>query len=558
MQAFRLLITALFIAVLVQAQDLIRTAQDPNSGEKPKASTAPANALSLDRGKLALTMLRNGEAEARTLPPDLRSYALAQVARGYARIQSPRTSQVLADAFASSYVIPDYLSKPRLQRDILFQLLPLDQAKVMELVPQAEAGPRSDITRELVHKAIAAKKFDQAAELMEQMSSWTEYPYKEGSELMKALPSDEPGQRAVVFARAFASFAGRGYDARKRTRGSDDFSDMIVGNWHDLPAGTVEAAIDEVFKQAKQGHQSLHTSFPSSEGEPVSFESVYEMRLFQLLPILQQLNKPKAERILQDEQLMGGLLAKYPKGLESLAPKTQNAALKKAAVTSDAPMVGIGRWQTLQAEIERIVATAADDPAQSLVQAQTLPVQIAVGKCCEPVRMDALRGVAIASLKSKPAIARQAIADMVESAQDLTQPYHQVFQLVEAARLSLELGDIDRAKSALDAATSKANDAVKQDEDRDNPNLALKGYWPSALAWQGILHIGTRISPSYAQKLTHEIWDDQIRILATIALADELVGAPRGPKLLIQEIGNQWHVQFNAKLYADDADNDDQ
>src|SRR5215472_16988454 len=111
----------LVLVVLVRAQNVADRAQNLPSTEKPTSTTAPANDLSPEKRKLALSMLRTGEAEARTLPPDLRSYALAQVARGYARIQSPRTAQVLADAFASSYVVPDYLSKPRLQRDILFQ-----------------------------------------------------------------------------------------------------------------------------------------------------------------------------------------------------------------------------------------------------------------------------------------------------------------------------------------------------------------------------------------------------------------------------------------------------
>jgi hypothetical protein len=358
-----------------------------------------------------------------------------------------------------------------------------------------------------------------------------------------------------VFSRALACFTGRGYAERKGTRGGDDFSDMIVSNWRDLPPETVEAAIDEVLKQAKQSHQALHMSFPASEDETVNFDSVYELRLFQLLPILKQLNQPKAERILQDELLMGGLLSRYPKGMESLVPKEQSATLKKSAVTTTGPAPGVGRWQSMQVQIEHIVAAAGDDPAQALAQTQALPVQIQVMAGYEPIRTDALRGVAIASLKSKPMVAREAIGDMIETTQELTNTFDQVFQLVEAARLSLELGDIDRAKKALESASSKANDAVKQDEDRDDPNLALKGYWPSAIAWQGILHVATRVSPAYAQKLTHDIWDDQIRILASIALANEMVGAPLRQKLIIQEWGDK-KMMLNraARVYASDDD----
>src|SRR5260221_337226 len=336
-------------------------------------------------------------------------------------------------------------------------------------------------------------------------------------------------------------------------------SEMIATNWRGLPVGVVEQAIDEVLKQAKESAGPRYTTLPASEGE-VSFSSVYQLLLFRLLPILQQLNKPKAERILQDEPSMGDLLAKYPKGPASLFPESDNATLKRAtapvtpSAVSTMPTAGLGRLSKLEAEVKRIVAFAHEDPEQALTQAQTLPVQIKLFEVYQPIRSDALRGVAIASLNSKPAVSREAIADMVDSASELTEPSDQVFQLAEAARLSLELGDVDRAKSALESAASKANDAVKKDENSDDPNQALKAYWPSAVAWQDLLHIATRISPAYAQKVAHNIWDAQLRILATIAVAGELAGAPLGHRSTMRRLAHRGIYSDGAKVYANDED----
>jgi hypothetical protein len=224
------------------------------------------------------------------------------------------------------------------------------------------------------------------------------------------------------------------------------------------------------------------------------------------------------------------------------------------SAVSTMPMAGSGRVDKLVAEARRIAAAAQKDPEQALTQAQTLPVEIKFLEVYQPIRIDALRGVAIASLKSKPAVAREAISDMVGSAVELTEPSDQVFQLAEAARLSLELGDVDRAKSALEAAASKANDAVKKDENSDDPNRALKAYWPSAVAWQGLLHIATRISSAYAQKLAHDIWDAQIRILASLAVANELAGAPLGHHSTIQRLAGRAFYNEAAKVYANDND----
>ena len=77
---------------------------------------------------------------------------------------------------------------------------------------------------------------------------------------------------------------------------------------------------------------------------------------------------------------------------------------------------------------------------------------------------------------------------------------------------------------------------------------------PSAVGWQGLLHVATRISPAYAQKLTHDIWDDQIRVLATIALADELAGAPLGHHSTMQRLAHGFHYSDGAKVYANDDD----
>jgi len=543
--------------VLASVLDANSSGQDADS--RKQAQPATGSAMSAEKRKVALSMLKMGEVEARTLPPDLRCYALAQVARGYARLESSRAPQVLADAFASSYGLEPKITKPRLQRDILSQLFPLDRARVVELLPGAENSVRRGILLKLVREDIQTKKLDEAATLMEQMAQWSEYPYPEGSQLMKAFPSDQSWLRLVVFSRALASFSGRGPEERKQLKGNDEFTEMIANNWRDLPAGVVEQAIDEVLKQAKESSGPRYTTLPAKEGE-VSFSSVYQLRLFQLLPILQQLNKPRAERILQDELLMGGLLAKYPRGPESLFPESDNGARKRvtAPVTPSAvstmPVAGVGRFDNLQAEARRIVASAQEDPKQALAQAQTLPVEIQMFGVYQPIRIDALRGVANASLKSSPAVAREAIADMVGSAGELTESSEQVFQLAEAARLSLELGDVDRAKGALDSAASKANDAVKKDENSDDPNQALKAYWPSAVGWQDLLHIATHISPAYAQKLAHDIWDAQIRILATIAVADELAGAPLGHHSTMLRLADRAYYNDGAKVYANDDD----
>jgi hypothetical protein len=53
----------------------------------------------------------------------------------------------------------------------------------------------------------------------------------------------------------------------------------------------------------------------------VSLNSTYDLRLFQLLPVLEELDKEKAETLLPDSANVKTQLAKYPKGMQSLSSK---------------------------------------------------------------------------------------------------------------------------------------------------------------------------------------------------------------------------------------------
>jgi len=557
------------LSIAVTAQQVNREVQNVRGGDRPQAESKPKKELSAVERKAAASMLKATEPEARALPPELRAYALQQIARGYSQIEPAKAPAILADAFTATLSIEsdDKFTKNALQRDILFQLLALDHTKVNELLPQAEDQPRSEVTRELIRRAVRAKKLDEAADLVEQVSRTTEFPYGEGAELMAAFPKEESWRRSALFSQALASYAG--HEHKKMMLGNG-FSEMIASNWRELPPEQVEQGIDAVLKQAKDNDQAATVSLSSDKGDQARFDTVYEFRLFQLLPILREIDKGKAEEILRDQQAVSGLLARYPNGQESLSPRPQPGAQQprrgegmgmsmmvnmpdrggpKSGGQSPAQVDEALAWQ---AQSDRIVASAAQDPKQALAQAQTLPVKMKGPGGNRPIRADALRGVANSTIKSNQTVAKQAVADMVKATQDL-EPRDQARQLVEAAKLYLKLEDEDTAKKMLDSATSKANDAIKADANAEDPNQALKAYWPSAAAWQGILRTAEKISPAYAQKLGAEISDDEIRVVAQIALADELAGAPTG-RVIVSERRAKSKSNFTMMTTEDNDD----
>ena len=546
--------TVLLLACLwtpASTQQVNQQAENAAAEALSQSEKKPSKELTSEERKAAASMLKVGEAEARALPPDLRAYALLQVARGYSRIEAAKAPELLTEAFtATTAISEDKMVRQSLQSQILRQLLPLDGAKVSELLPQAEEQPRDEIMRQLISQDIRDKKLDKAAELISQIPA-SEFPYAEAGELMQSFPKEESWRRSAVFAQAIASFAAAD---SKHAQFGNSLGEMIADRWRDLPPEQVEQAIDEVLKQAKSSQNTTTFGLSSDSGNQVSLASIYEFRLFQLLPILREINKGKAEALLRDDQNVQGLLTKYPNGEDSLSSEPENADAKTGEMVSNsshsiamavstgssspgqAPQLPpVNEGQAWQAQANRIVSAAADDPKQALAQAQTLPVKVKIFGNDFPLRADTLRAIANSCLKSNPTVAKQAVADMVKSMQDLDAK--QIQELLEAARLYLKLADQDSAKKVLESAAPKADELVKADENSDDPNRAFKAYWPSAAAWQAILRIAERISPAYAQTMIADISDDQIRTLARIALADELAGAPAGPIIISEKRG---------------------
>ncbi|SRR5258708_6847033 len=102
MHALRLLIVLMFLAIVSDAQQVNREARKALAGDDTQSNTSPRKELGTEERQAAASMLKVTEAEARALAPDLQSYALAQIARGYSRIKPSLVPSVLADAFAAT------------------------------------------------------------------------------------------------------------------------------------------------------------------------------------------------------------------------------------------------------------------------------------------------------------------------------------------------------------------------------------------------------------------------------------------------------------------------
>jgi hypothetical protein len=82
------------------------------------------------------------------------------------------------------------------------------------------------------------------------------------------------------------------------------------------------------------------------------------------------------------------------------------------------------------------------------------------------------------------------------------------------------------------------------DSDDDDPNTALKAFWPSTNAYCVLLREAARISPPWAISLLPSIKDPEIRVAAETALAGGWLDAPIGPNTIMTTKKNSNSISF--------------
>lgn len=148
-----------------------------------------------------------------------------------------------------------------------------------------------------------------------------------------------------------------------------------------------------------------------------------------------------------------------------------------------------------------ILKEAETDPTQAIAQASALPLAI-TGWMPSP-RARALEAIARMNM---PASARMAVAELRKAITDL--PMRDQFTYIShAADIYLQMDDKDKAEDVVSDGLSVAAKLLDHDINPDDPNKALKAWWPSTDAYRRLLEIETKISHPATAKMLQEIKD---------------------------------------------------
>jgi len=339
---------------------------------------------------------------------------------------------------------------------------------------------------------------------------------------------------------------------------------MILRHYGEMNPKIVLSAIDDILSQAKSNDENSHDNNISigGSGGTVSFSSDFEFELFSLMPVLQRLDESRANSLLQENQALQAKLQQFPQGVDSVSPPAppqpadaptkepggKEAAGKEGPGKETAGKEGIqakrkqqeihtsvfsgdaataAKMQTVQDANNRarqIVDEAANDPAQALAHATTLPVTLDGFMVMSP-RGNALTAIAKIAAKTNPAVAKQALADLRKIVPDM--PLNlQAQSLHSAVTTYADMGETDDAERAISEGIKVADKLLENDLNPDDPNKALKAWWPSADAYRRFVEAQTKISRPDTLGLLKEIKDPDIRTIETITYARSILGLP--------------------------------
>ena len=528
----RALICALVLAAgMAEAQEQ-RTMEISAGAPGPARAAAPKK-MTPEQMKRGRAWMEMAEGRAKGLEGGVRAYALLQVAKTLGPGEKKHALELLEDALAASKAIEDdrMQTRSRLQQQILQAMVPLEPARADELMTQLDPAGRESVLKALLSYYRESKQNEHAMEMVYRISAEQEFPYGAGAEMMRDLPAEKQGELQQMFVMALASY--RQHKHPGMTFGSGDFAAMITGFYKQLSPDLVKEAIFEVLKQAEtppeEGPEPV--AMASAQGS-VTMGSMYEYMLFQLLPALRAVDAAEAERLLKKNREVAGMLEKYPQGAGQLqgppggGPRAGGGAMMMVGG-------GPGMDRVQMERMQKIAADAEAHPQDALANVATLT--------SPEMKAQALERIARVSWKKNPSVAKSALKQLVETLPQM-ELQQQILPAQQAAALYLEMGEAGEARKAIEKGLESAAKLYKQDTDAEDPNQALKAYWPSTAAYVGVLRAAAQMAPDWAQEQLKEVPDDDLRALAQIAMASALLGQPRGQFTIASEKKDRGNV----------------
>src|SRR5437016_739220 len=388
----------------------------------PALGQPPANKAKTESAEQLLQFAQSGVSNLQGVD---RAYAYWIISRGIAKI-SPKEERGSLEKSCDTALAPatddrDNVLREKIQLDCVRRMMALQPGLGAKLLARASPDVRQQIFA--VEAAKLATKGDVEAALTmlaSEVSQGARYPYGRALDVIRAISPEERGDTDRVFSQALAFYR------QKHSRfdvGVEDLGTLLIRVWRDLSPGLVLAAADELLNVAQEEVKTdshLELSLRSGSGE-AAFGSLYQYRLFQLLPVLREFDPGRADDLLKENLQVKTTLQKYANGLPSFsdaysdAPKDESSfSLTLRVNPGPASGASNASLQTLQiqSEASEILAVVPKDASNALKNA--LLLQDAPEAFGSP-KGDLLLAIAQRSAKQHSDVAESALLELSKS-----------------------------------------------------------------------------------------------------------------------------------------------
>src|SRR5260221_7233713 len=227
--------------------------------------------------------------------------------------------------------IQDVETRNRAELEIGEQFLSAYPERALEGIAVVDASVQPPLRAKYVDYLVSQKRFKEAHEQVFLMPRDENFSFEAAIHLMMATSGRDTSERRAIYALATDAFRNISSQSGSLIpSGNDDFGGLIVHFWKEMPIEQVLDSIELLLQKTREQEEGqegrnwrprITTSSlgPGSRSE-ATFNSVYEFRVFEVLPILRQIDPTRYDEYVKENTDVTKELERLPDGLDSMDP----------------------------------------------------------------------------------------------------------------------------------------------------------------------------------------------------------------------------------------------
>jgi len=455
----------------------------------------------------------------------------AQMVRG---ADVERSTRLLVHALNSIRLLDasfDPATRKQLKSKTFNLLLDINEP---EAVKMADSDTEFYVNRKRFSAAISHNDLKTALSLVDSFATAPRFPFAQARKLIQVLPASDRGEITRIFMSAYRSYRNKdSYNVPQL----EDLATFMTRYSADLPKPLMLEAIETMLKDAQDNpaEKDIELTVDTPIGQAF-FSNVYQMRLFQLLPILKRIDEGRADSLLKENEKLSKALEKFPGGLNALQstdssdPKNDRPAIQSIGFNFDAKKnqgrsgnVADDQKMVLDS-IKSVVAISANDLNTALTRAKALPIETT--EDVSP-RASALVGIFDVQFARRNREAVTTVLTVMLSEFKQLPALSKVRYMSPCVRIARGFLSDESAREIMQFTFDASAEVLHDDENEKDPNQAAKPSWPSTVSYEALFYIAGKYYPDMAEATLRTIPDAEVRTFSKLSLAAALLNLPQ-------------------------------